>query len=176
MAQGNELCCVGLAPWRAMRHRQLPSVRRALTRRSSHVFWASMKLSRGHQASVWSVGREVWAGISHPKALHLRPPSSQVVAQTIKLLPVARDGGVPLRRNAYERIGAFADEPLLHRDEASLLQPRQMRGEIAFAQTSEAQQEEKIGALASVQGGEDSQPRGLMHELIEVGELLKGPI
>ncbi len=45
--------------------------------------------------------------------------------------------------------------------------------EIAFGQPGQSLQVEEVGALARGQRGENCEPRGVMNEPIEVGELLK---
>ena len=60
--------------------------------------------------------------------------------------------------------GIFPDELLLDRDEAGVFELRQMAGEISLAQSRKTLQEEKVGAFARGERGEESEARGLVRK------------
>src|SRR5260370_12972968 len=60
---------------------------------------------------------------------------------------------------------------LFHFHVAALLEFREVTGEIAFCKTAFALQVEEVGFLDRVEQGHDAQPRGLVNDAIQIGEL-----
>ena len=70
-------------------------------------------------------------------------------------------------RQRDARVRLLAHEPLLDRDQAGLLELRQMAGEVALGQPGRALEEQEVRVADRRQDGEDREPARLVDQLVE---------